>query len=79
MKDFTIMTDSSANLTPDLAREADIEVIPLHCMTQDGGVIPCYDETPLSTATRFMIPCVRPALSRPPWSISLNSPRPLSP
>ena len=44
MKDFTIMTDSSANLTPDLAREADIEVIPLHCMTQDGDVMPCYDE-----------------------------------
>ena len=44
MKDFAIMTDSSANLTPDLAQEAEIQVIPLHCMTKDGGVMPCYDE-----------------------------------
>ena len=43
MTDYAIMTDSSANLTPDLAREADIEVIPLHCLA--GGVdMPCYDE-----------------------------------
>ena len=42
MNDYTIMTDSSANLTPDLAAEAEIEVIPLHCMTPEGEM-PCYD------------------------------------
>ena len=43
MDDFVIMTDSSANLTPDLAQEAGIEVIPLHCL-KDGQDMPCYDE-----------------------------------
>lgn len=40
---FEIMTDSSSNLTPDLAREAEVRVIPLHCL-RDGGEIPCYQE-----------------------------------
>ena len=39
MEDFTIMTDSSANLTPDLVQEAQIEVIPLTCLT-DAGEMP---------------------------------------
>lgn len=41
--DYEIMTDSSANLTPDLAREARIEVIPLHCVTREGEMA-CYDD-----------------------------------
>ncbi len=44
MEDFAIMTDSSANLTPDLAHEARIEVIPLTCLT-DAGEMPAYDDT----------------------------------
>lgn len=44
MEDFAIMTDSSANLTPDLAREANIEVIPLTCLTEEGEM-PAYDDT----------------------------------
>ena len=44
MEDFTIMTDSSANLTPDLVQEAQIEVIPLTCLT-DAGEMPAYDDT----------------------------------
>lgn len=44
MEDYAIMTDSSANLTPDLAHEADIEVIPLTCLTQ-AGEMPAYDDT----------------------------------
>lgn len=43
METFSIMTDSSSNLTPDLARPADIQVIPLTCYTQTGEM-PCYDE-----------------------------------
>ena len=38
MEDFTIMTDSSANLTPDLVQEAQIEVIPLTCLTDAGEI-----------------------------------------
>ena len=44
MEDYAIMTDSSANLTPDLAREANIEVIPLTCLI-DAGEMPAYDDT----------------------------------
>lgn len=44
MEDFEIMTDSSANLTPDLAKEAQVDVIPLTCLTAKGE-IPAYDET----------------------------------
>ena len=40
---YEIMTDSSSNLTPDLAREGGIEIIPLHCMT-DQGEMSCYQE-----------------------------------
>ena len=43
MEHYAIMTDSSANLTPDLAHEADIHVIPLHCITAQGDM-PCYDD-----------------------------------
>ena len=38
------MTDSSSNLTPDLVREAQIEVIPLTCLTETGEM-PAYDDT----------------------------------
>lgn len=41
--DFAIMTDSSSNITPDLAREAQIGVIPLTCVTREGEM-PCYDD-----------------------------------
>ncbi|MBQ9264057.1 MAG: DegV family protein [Clostridia bacterium] len=44
MSDFVILTDSSSNLTPDLVREAEIEVIPLTCFTSQGEM-PCYDDT----------------------------------
>ena len=43
MDNYAIMTDSSANLTPDLVREAGIEVIPLHCL-KDGQDMLCYNE-----------------------------------
>ena len=42
MEDYIIMTDSSSNLTPDLVEEAQIEVIPLTCITKEGEM-PCYD------------------------------------
>ena len=42
MDDFEIMTDSSSNLTPDLVREAQIDVIPLTCLTE-AGEMPAYD------------------------------------
>ena len=45
MEPYAILTDSSANLTPDLAQEAGIHVIPLHCITADGQEMPCYDES----------------------------------
>ena len=44
MDDFTIMTDSSSNLTPDLVKDAQIEVIPLTCITQNGEMA-CYDDS----------------------------------
>ncbi len=44
MNDFAIFTDSSSNLTPDLAQDAGIEVIPLICTTKEGDM-PCYDAT----------------------------------
>lgn len=44
MEDFEIMTDSSANLTPDLAHEANIQIIPLTCLTE-AGEMPAYDDT----------------------------------
>ena len=43
MDSFEIMTDSSSNITPDLAHEAQIDIIPLTCMTAQGEM-PCYDE-----------------------------------
>ena len=43
MDTFAIMTDSSSNLTPDLAKSAEIHVIPLTCYTRQGEM-PCYDE-----------------------------------
>ena len=46
MDDFVIMTDSSSNLTPDLVQDAELEVIPFHCLSHHGEMI-CYDpETP---------------------------------
>ena len=44
MEDYAIMTDSSANLTPDLVKEAQIEIIPLTCLTPQGEM-PAYDDT----------------------------------
>ena len=43
MEDFAIFTDSSSNITPDLAHEADIGVIPLTCITKEADM-PCYDD-----------------------------------
>ena len=43
MDDFAILTDSSSNITPDLARQAGIGVIPLTCLTKEGEM-PCYDD-----------------------------------
>ncbi len=43
MDDFAILTDSSSNITPDLARQAGIEVIPLTCLTKEGEM-PCYND-----------------------------------
>ncbi len=43
MDNYEIMTDSSSNITPDLAHEAQISVIPLTCLTAEGEM-PCYDE-----------------------------------
>lgn len=43
MDTFEIVTDSSSNLTPDLVKEAQIEVIPLTCYTPQGEML-CYDE-----------------------------------
>ena len=40
---YAIMTDSSSNLTPDLVREAEVQVIPLHCLTEQGEIA-CYQE-----------------------------------
>ena len=44
MDTFTIMTDSSSNLTPDLVKEADLEIIPLTCITHDGKEMACYND-----------------------------------
>ncbi len=44
MDNFEIMTDSSSNLTPDLAREGGIDIIPLMCYPQNGSEMPCYDQ-----------------------------------
>lgn len=44
MEPFVIMTDSSSNLTPDLVKEAELEVIPLICITKDGKEMPCYND-----------------------------------
>lgn len=41
MENYVIFTDSSSNITPDLAHEAGIEVIPLTCLTKEGEM-PCY-------------------------------------
>ncbi len=43
MADYEIMTDSSANLTPDLAQASRIDVIPLTCTTAEGEML-CYEE-----------------------------------
>ena len=52
MESFEIMTDSSSNLTPDLAREAQIDVIPLTCLTSEGEMA-CYDEKKLFDGHAF--------------------------
>ncbi len=44
MESFAIFTDSSSNITPDLAHASDIGVIPLMCVTKEN-VMPCYDDT----------------------------------
>jgi DegV family protein with EDD domain len=44
MDSFAILTDSSSNITPDMAHEADIGVIPLTCVTKEGEM-PCYSDT----------------------------------
>lgn len=43
MDTFAILTDSSSNLTPDLAVPAGIQVVPLTCYTPEGEMA-CYDE-----------------------------------
>ena len=43
MENFAIFTDSSSNITPDLAHASDISVIPLTCVTKEA-VMPCYDD-----------------------------------
>ena len=43
MDSFAIFTDSSSNITPDLAHQAGIEVIPLTCLTKEGEM-PCYSD-----------------------------------
>ena len=43
MDSFAIFTDSSSNITPDLAHQAGIEVIPLMCLTKEGEM-PCYSD-----------------------------------
>ena len=52
MADYAIITDSSSNLTPDLAKEANIEIIPLHCITAEGEM-PCYNESVPFDGHRF--------------------------
>ena len=44
MDNYAIFTDSSSNITPDLAHASDIGVIPLTCVTKET-VMPCYDDT----------------------------------
>ena len=43
MENFAIFTDSSSNITPDLAHEGNIGVIPLTCMTKEADM-PCYND-----------------------------------
>ncbi len=43
MENYVIFTDSSSNITPDLAHEAGIGVIPLTCLTKEGEM-PCYTD-----------------------------------
>lgn len=43
MSEFAIFTDSSSNLTPDLAQAADIRVVPFHCYPNEGDML-CYEE-----------------------------------
>ena len=43
MENFAIFTDSSSNITPDLAHEGNIGVIPLTCTTKEADM-PCYDD-----------------------------------
>ena len=52
MEDYAIMTDSSSNLTPDLVQEAQIEVIPLTCLTE-AGEMPAYDDTKIFDGHAF--------------------------
>ena len=52
MDDFAIFTDSSSNITPDLAHDAGIEVIPLTCMTKEGEM-PCYDDAKVFNGHSF--------------------------
>ena len=43
MDDYVIFTDSSSNLTPDLVKEAELQVISFHCLTHDGEIV-CYND-----------------------------------
>ena len=43
LKDFEIFTDSSSNLTQDLAEEYDISIIPFHCYPDENTEISCYE------------------------------------
>lgn len=52
MDDFAILTDSSSNITPDLARKSGIRVIPLTCLTKDGEM-PCYDDNAVFNGHSF--------------------------
>ena len=43
MENYAIFTDSSSNITPDLAHEGNIGVIPLTCTTKEADML-CYDD-----------------------------------
>ena len=43
MSDFAVFTDSSSNLTPDLARDAEIQIVPFRCYPPEGEML-CYED-----------------------------------
>ena len=43
LKSFSIFTDSSSNLTQDLAEENDIAIIPFHCYPDEHTEMACYE------------------------------------